>query len=115
MIRLIKLLLGLVALVAFVWFGANISLGSRTLFQHLQAIGKTQETQELWEGAKGSAEPLIDNVKRRLAAQGEAENRTRGGQQDAGATPAPAAPPETISSTDRQKLRQVLGSEQARR
>lgn len=111
MIRLIKLLLALAALVAFIWFGANIPLGSRTLFQHLQAIGKTQETQELWEGAKDSAEPLIDGVKRRLAGQGDEEKKSRGGQPDAGAAP----PSETISTADRQKLRKVLGSEQARR
>ena len=50
MFRLIKLIVALVGLAAFVWFGANVPLGSRTLFEHLQAIGRTHETQELLDG-----------------------------------------------------------------
>jgi len=64
--RLIKLLLGLAALAGFVWFGANVPLGSRTLFQHLQAIGRTRETQDLLDGTRESAKPLMDSVRRRV-------------------------------------------------
>ena len=51
MIGIVKLLLAIFALIVFVWFGANVPLGSRTLFQHLQAIGRTRETRKLLDGA----------------------------------------------------------------
>jgi hypothetical protein len=99
--RLIKLLIGLAALVVFVWFGANVPLGSQTLFQHLQAIGRTRETQDLLDGTRETAKPLVDGVRRRLSRDPVFP--------DAGAPPA-----EEISQTDRQRLRKVLGERSAR-
>src|SRR5213075_1873455 len=64
--KLAKLLIGVVALAAFVWFGANVSLGSRTLFEHLQAIGRTRETKDLLDGTREKAKPLVDSVRRKL-------------------------------------------------
>jgi hypothetical protein len=109
MFRLIKLVIGLAGLVVFVWFGANVPLGSHTLFQHLQAIGRTRETQDLLDGTRQSAKPLVDNVRKRLGgtnAEGEPTKETA----DAGAPPA-----EEITSTDRQRLRKVLGTGHASR
>lgn len=76
MFRIIKLLVGLAGLAVFVWCGSNIPLGSRTLFQHLQAIGGTRETQELLDGTRQSAQPLVDGVRRRLG------NAASGGEDD---------------------------------
>ncbi len=104
MFRLFKLLIGLVGLVLFVWFGANVPLGSRTLFQHLQAIGRTRETQDLLEGTRLSAKPIVDGVRRRLGGN-NAENDPDKLLPDGG-----AAPNDEISETDRQKLRKMLGA-----
>ena len=39
MFRLLKLCMSLAAFLVFAWFGATVKLGSRTLFEHLHAIG----------------------------------------------------------------------------
>lgn len=105
MFRLIKLLLGLAALAGFVWFGANVPLGSRTLFQHLQAIGRTRETQDLLDGTRESAKPLMDSVRRRAE---EALHDKAVVPADGGAPPA-----EEVSDSDRQELKKVLGGAHA--
>lgn len=107
MFRLLKFLLGLAALVLFVWFGANIPLGSRTLFEHLQAIGRTRETQDLVDGTRSSAKPLVDDVRRRLGAAATTDDRPKSERRtvDAGAPPA-----EDVSPADREKLRKMLGA-----
>lgn len=105
MFRLIKLLLGLAALAGFVWFGANVPLGSRTLFQHLQAIGRTRETQDLLNGTRESAKPLMDSVRRKAQ---QALNETAVVPADGGAPPA-----EEVSDSDRQELKKVLGGAHA--
>ena len=106
MFRLFKLLVGLVGLVAFVWFGANIPLGSRTLFQHLQAIGRTRETQDLLAGTRETAKPLVDSVRRKLAHDSADSPATP----DAGASVRPA---DDISESDRTHLKKILGGEAA--
>jgi hypothetical protein len=64
-------MLKLVALVAlfagFCWFGTQVPLGAHTLFGHLHAIAGTKESQELFDGTRESAKPLVDNVRRRIA------------------------------------------------
>ena len=102
MFRLIKLLLGLAALAGFVWFGANVPLGSRTLFQHLQAIGRTRETKDLLDGTRETAKPLMDSVRRR--AQEALNDKGAVLPADGGAPPA-----EEVSDNDRQELKKVLG------
>lgn len=113
MFRLIKLLIGLVGVALFVWFGANVPLGSHTLFEHLQAIGRTRETQDLLDGTRQSAQPLVDNVRRRLGGTAAESN------DDATAAHAPtpnrahpdAGPPtDEITEPDRRELRRVLGA-----
>jgi hypothetical protein len=64
-------MLKLVALVAlfacFCWFGTHVQLGSHTLFGHLYAIAGTKESQDLFDGTRTSAGPLVDDVRRRIA------------------------------------------------
>jgi hypothetical protein len=102
--RLIKFLLGLAALAGFVWFGANVPLGSRTLFQHLQAIGRTRETKDLLDGTRDTAKPLMDSVRRK--AQEALNDKVAVLPADGGAPPA-----EEVSESDRQELKRVLGAE----
>ena len=64
-------MLKLVALVAlfagFCWVGTHLQLGPHTLFGHLRAIAQTKESQELLDGTRESAKPLVDDVRRRIA------------------------------------------------
>jgi len=101
--RLLKLLISVAALGAFVWFGLTVPLGSMTLFQHLQAIGRTRETRDLLDGTRDSAKPLVDGVRRRIGGNTGADSVTIA--PDGGAAPA-----EELSATDRQHLRKLLGS-----
>jgi hypothetical protein len=101
--RLIKLLISVVALAVFVWFGANVPLGSQTLFQHLQAIGRTSATKDLLDGTRESAKPLVDSVRRRIvdSTSGPATLPDGGG----------APPAEDVSPTDKQRLKKLLAGE----
>ena len=114
MIRLFKLFLGLVAFVAFAYFGATVRLGDQTLFGHLHAIAGTKESQELVDGTKRAAEPLVDGVRRRIAGAPAGGGSATPGEATAEGPPAAspdAGPPhETISAGDRQKLRRLIGS-----
>lgn len=51
MVKLVKLAVSLACLAGFVWFGMSVDLGERTFFQHMRAIGESDESQELWRGA----------------------------------------------------------------
>ena len=104
MFKLVKILVGLVGLVVFVWFGANVPLGSQTLFQHLQAIGRTRETQDLLDGTRDKAKPLVDSVRRKLAHEA---TQTLSAP-DAGSATAPA---DNIPESDRQRLKKLLAGE----
>jgi hypothetical protein len=95
--RLIKLGVALVGFVAFAWFGATVKLGSQTLFEHLHAIGQTKESQELVDGTKQAAGPLVDDVRRRIGSQTETA-----AARDAG------APEERVSASDQHELRRLI-------
>lgn len=111
-------LLGFVALFGcFCWFGTTIPLGSHTLFGHLHAISETKESQDLLDGTKLSAKPLVDNVRRRIAGvpeaptagQGQARGQGRGQENDGqGADAGP--PEERLTGADRRRLRKLLGA-----
>jgi len=64
-------MLKLVALVAlfagFCWVGTHLQLGPHTLSGHLRAIAQTKESQDLFDGTRESAGPLVDDVRRRIA------------------------------------------------
>lgn len=108
MFKLAKLLIGVVALAAFVWFGANVSLGSRTLFEHLQAIGKTRETKDLLDGTREKAKPLVDSVRRKLVQEAVGAAALA---PDAGAT----SPSDDIPAQDRERLKKLLAGEAGER
>jgi hypothetical protein len=116
MIRLFKLCLGLAGFVAFCWFGATVKLGSRSLFAHLRAIADTKESQELVDGTKHAAEPLVDGVRRRITGHAAPSEATaqgpRGASPDGGASGGTTAgdPEEKLTAADRQRLRRLIGS-----
>ena len=67
MFRLVRLLISLAMLGVFIWFGMNVKLGSKTLFEHIAAIGKSKETQDLVDGTKEAAKPVIHKVEEKLS------------------------------------------------
>ena len=120
MFRLIKLGITLVGLAAFAWFGVTVKLGSMTLFQHLRAIGQTKESQELVDGTRQAAGPLVDDVRRKFQ-EGTKEGTkdgtkiAKGGgpeanRKSAAAKPSPdeGPPEEHVSPADRQALHRLI-------
>ena len=124
MFRLIKLGITLVGLAAFAWFGVTVKLGSMTLFQHLRAIGQTKESQELVDGTRQAAGPLVDDVRRKF--QEGTKKGTKDGTKDrtkiakeggpeaneksaaAKASPDEGPPEEHVSPADRQALHRLI-------
>ena len=103
MFTLLKLGVSLVALLAFAWFGMTQKLGSRTLFEHMHAIGQTRESQELMDGTRQAAGPLVDDVRHRIGGKDDqAGNRPPPMARDAG------APQERLSSSEQRQLRYLL-------
>ena len=106
MFRLLKLCVSLAAFVAIAWFGATVKLGSRTLFGHLHAISETKESQELVDGTKQAAEPIVDGVKRRIGHGDKGDRQAE----------LPTAPPDAgtaqddFSPSERRQLRRLLGA-----
>jgi hypothetical protein len=117
--RLIKLGITLVGLAAFAWFGVTVKLGSMTLFQHLRAIGQTKESQELVNGTRQAAGPLVDDVRRKFqegtkegtkegSKDGTKGGKTDGQERTAKAAPVEGPPEEHVSAGDRQALHRLI-------
>ena len=124
-------MLRLVALVAlfagFCWFGTQVPLGSHTLFGHLHAIAGTRESQDLFDGTRDSAKPLVDDVRRRIAGAADPKpgasphDVQAGAHPDAGAGADPGSsaraaeaphpkPHEDLTPSDRRHLRRLISS-----
>ena len=109
-------LLAFVALFAgLCWFGTMVPLGAHTLFGHLHAIAETKESQELFDGTKQSAKPLVDNVRRRIAGVPDPAGATKPETDEPSHTvarsPADAGPPqETVTASERRRLRRLISS-----
>jgi hypothetical protein len=106
MFTLLKLGVSVVALLAFAWFGMTYKLGSRTLFEHLHAIGQTKESQELMDGTRDAV---------RHGVVGSEKDGTKDGNKEDRATTAPprlsrdaGAPLERLSSSEQRQLRYLL-------
>jgi hypothetical protein len=70
--KLVKILIGLVGLGAFVWWGLTVPLGDRTLFQHVTAIAGSKESKDLVRGTK---DKVADLKKRALGPEKDAPTR----------------------------------------
>jgi hypothetical protein len=108
MFRMIKVMFMMAAFVALAWFGSTVKLGDRTLFGHLRAIGNTKESQELVDGTKQSAKPLVDDVRRRIA--GETTTPAPPASPAGATTPDAGPPQETVTAGDRRRLRRLIGA-----
>jgi hypothetical protein len=110
MFRLLKLCMSLAAFLVVAWFGATVKLGDRTLFEHLHAIGQTKESQELADGAKHAAGPLVDDVKRRIGSKSDSAGTADKHAQLPALPPDAGAPRDDFSPSERRQLRRLLGA-----
>jgi hypothetical protein len=110
MFRLLRFLFYLAAILGFVWFGATVELGNRTLFGHIQNIWNTHESQELVDGAKGKVGSLVDRaadkVVKGVAKNGPVQGRAHG---ETSNEPAGGPPMEDLGDKDRNALRGIIG------
>lgn len=95
-----------------IWLGTTVKLGERTLFEHIQAIWKTPESQQLVRGTKDKVGDLMDratghvvkgvarNASNQITSRGEASEPERSAE-----TP----PMEDVQAKDRKALRGLIG------
>jgi len=107
MFRLLRLVIYLAMVVAFVWFGTTVELGKRTLFGHIQNIWKTHESQELVNGTKGKVGDLVDRASEKVT-EGIGKNVTAPAT-SRGEEGAAAKPMEDVEGEDRRTLRDLIG------
>ena len=110
MFRLLRLIFVLGGLGVVAWFGMTVRLGDRTLFEHVQAIWKTHESQDLMRGTKEKMGNLVDRATDKVV-RGVAKNAP-GQVNSRGDRPGdePAAPPmEEVPAKDRNALRGLIG------
>ena len=110
MFRLLRLIFVLGGLAAITWFGMTVHLGHRTLFEHMQAIWKTHESQDLLRGTKEKVGHLVDRasdkVVKGVAKSAPGQTRVR----DESAEAESAKPPlEELPERDRKALRGIIG------
>jgi hypothetical protein len=108
MFRLLRFLLYLGAVLGFVWFGATVELGNRTLFGHLQNIWNTHESRELVDGTREKVGSLVDRAADKVA-KGVAKNSPARAHGE-GSSEQPGGPPmEELGDKDRNALRGIIG------
>ena len=109
-LRIVRFLISVALFLGFVWFGATVDLGERSLFGHLYAIGRTKESQDLVKGTKDKAQPLVEDVRRRLATAPDGGMPAARPSPATSPAPSAAPPAEAITDADRKQLRRVIGA-----
>lgn len=105
MFRLLRLIFVLGGLGACAWFGATVRLGDRTFFEHVQAIWKTHESQDLVRGTKEKVGSIIDHGSDKVV-HGVAKNAAA---PTAHGETSNEAPLEELPTKDRKELRGIIG------
>ncbi len=83
-VGLIRSLVTLCMLALFVWIGATVPLGERTLFGHIGNIWSSEEARELRDGVQEAGGPVVEKVERGVKA----------GIREATRDPEPVDPPQ---------------------
>jgi hypothetical protein len=116
--KLLKFLIGMVALGAFAWFGLTVPLGDRTLYGHITAIGHSKESRELVRGTKEK----VGDLKRRIAG-GEKQHEQHDKPEkkadkvdkaENGAKSEKAEPQERLTNIDRKEIRHFIDGARAK-
>ena len=63
---MVRRIIGVTVLTGFVWFTFSVKLGSKTFAEHIQAIYKTREAQDLKNGVRSVVRPAFDEAKERV-------------------------------------------------
>jgi hypothetical protein len=109
MLRLLRLLVYLAVIVAVAWFGSTVKLGRYTLFDHIQNIWKTHESQELVDGTKGKVGELVNRASDKVV-KGVGQSVTAPATSRGEAADQPGERPmEDVENEDRRTLRELIG------
>jgi hypothetical protein len=85
---MIRTLIWIALILVFVWFGATVNLGRRTLFGHIGNIWSSDEAKEMRQDVGEHAGPALGEAKERAKAGWKAMQKDLdAGVADAGATP----------------------------
>ena len=115
MFRIIKLMISVAALAAFVWFGMNVKLGEATLFSHIQAIWESEESQNLVEGTRQKVDEVSKDVtgmlgERAIKGQGSPSESTSDDASESGRAEKSERSDETLTDEDREALGKLIRS-----
>lgn len=69
---MIRGLISLTVLAGFIYVGATVELGTRTLFGHVANVWSSDEAQEMVEGVKEGSAPMVERLERGVRAGVEA-------------------------------------------
>jgi hypothetical protein len=97
---LLKVLVSMICLAAFVWWGLTVQLGDHTLFGHIAAIGSSKESKDLVRGTKEK----VADLKKRIVEDKAAPEKLNVTDQ---ARPA-ARPQERLTNADRRDIKRLL-------
>ena len=110
MFRLLRLIIVLGGLGAIAWFGMTVRLGDRTLFEHVQAIWKTHESQDLLRGTKEKVGNLVDRASEKVVRGVVKNGPSQASAHGENAAEESTRPPlEEPSAKDRKALRGIIG------
>ncbi len=61
---MVKLIVYLAIIGGLAYCGATVKLGTKTFFEHVQAIWHTEEVQDLKNGVEDKASPTVDKLEK---------------------------------------------------
>jgi hypothetical protein len=107
--KLLKLLVSLVCLGVFVWWGLTVQLGAHTLFGHIAAIGSSKESKELVRGTKEK----VADLKKQIVADKDRDRDKAAPPKELELTgethpPVKPAPQERLTNADRRDIKRLL-------
>ena len=108
--RLLRLVFVIGAIGAMVWFGSTVPLGERTLFEHIQAIWKTHESQDLVRGTKEKVGHVVNRATDKVVRSVAKNAPTQVNSRDEAKATEETAPLEDLPSRDRNALRGLIGN-----
>jgi hypothetical protein len=103
--KLLKVLVSLICMGAFVWWGFTVQLGSRTLFGHIAAIGSSKESKELVRGTREKVADLKKHIVEDKEAPSKGLDLTDEVHPQAGAK---IAPQDRLTRADRRDIKRLL-------
>jgi hypothetical protein len=104
--KLLKALVSLICLGAFVWWGMTVQLGDRTLFGHIAAIGSSKESKDLVRGTKEK----VADLKKRIVD----DKPTKGLNVNDESGPPKPAPQERLTNADRREIKRLIDSKRGK-